>query len=391
MISYYLIFGISLIYFFIQSRKRVLTPTLFFSFMLIIALFIGLGDMIGGYDRYIYGEVFDSIADEMRGERKLSRLFYLVNGKEYGYFVWQVIVSIFTPNRYIFILVTTLTIYYLFFRVMKEYMLEYPLSVVLFMGMMFYFSMTYIREVFGVAILWQGVKYIWKRKFWRYVSVVLLAASFHGSILIALLMYLIPIKLFSKKMITFSLIMCLLIGMTPLPNLILANAGSLTEKSIGGVNAYELEDQGFRIEYVLEVLFFIWLIFKSYDKIDEDKRTLTFLNMTIGLCLILLFFMRFGQGGRFGWPFYIGVFYMIPYTISKQKTSVWMTPMVIVLFSLLFVRITIAWESLNVPYKTFLTDGMPAGDGTIFDKYEYDLDYVNNKFHRPAFDFLLLK
>ena len=391
MISYYLIFGISLIYFFIQSRKRVLTPTLFFSFMLIIALFIGLGDMIGGYDRYIYGEVFDSIADEMRGERKLSRLFYLVNGKEYGYFVWQVIVSIFTPNRYIFILVTTLTIYYLFFRVMKEYMLEYPLSVVLFMGMMFYFSMTYIREVFGVAILWQGVKYIWKRKFWRYVSVVLLAASFHGSILIALLMYLIPIKLFSKKMITFSLIMCLLIGMTPLPNLILANAGSLTEKSIGGVNAYELEDQGFRIEYVLEVLFFIWLIFKSYDKIDEDKRTLTFFNMTIGLCLILLFFMRFGQGGRFGWPFYIGVFYMIPYTISKQKTSVWMTPMVIVLFSLLFVRITIAWESLNVPYKTFLTDGMPAGDGTIFDKYEYDLDYVNNKFHRPAFDFLLLK
>ena len=122
-----------------------------------------------------------------------------------------------------------------------------------------------------------------------------------------------------------------------------------------------------------------------------DKRTLTFLNMTIGLCLILLFFMRFGQGGRFAWPFYIGVFYMIPYTISKQKTSVWMTPMVIVLFSLLFVRITIAWESLNVPYKTFLADGMPAGDGTIFDKYEYDLDYVNDKFHRPAFDFLLLK
>lgn len=391
MISYYLIFVISLIYYFIQSRKRVLSPTLFFSFMLIIALFIGLGDMIGGYDRYIYGEVFDSIADEMRGERKLSRLFYLVNGKEYGYFVWQVIVSIFTPNRYIFILVTTLTIYYLFFRVMKEYMLEYPLSVVLFMGMMFYFSMTYIREVFGVAILWQGVKYIWKRKFWRYVSVVLLAASFHGSILIALLMYLIPIKLFSKKMITFSLIMCLLIGMTPLPNLILANAGSLTEKSIGGVNAYELEDQGFRIEYVLEVLFFIWLIFKSYDKIDEDKRTLTFLNMTIGLCLILLFFMRFGQGGRFAWPFYIGVFYMVPYLVRKNKTSLPLTSIVFVVFTLLFIRITIAWESLNVPYKTFLTDGMPAGDGTIFDKYEYDLDYVNNKFHRPAFDFLLLK
>lgn len=70
--------------------------------------------------------------------------------------------------------------------------------------------------------------------------------------------------------------MVLLIGMTPLPNLILANAGNLTEKSIGGVNAYELQDQGFRIEYVLEVLFFMWMIFKNYNKIDMDKRTLTF-------------------------------------------------------------------------------------------------------------------
>lgn len=391
MISYYLIFVISLVYYFIQSRKRVLSPTLFFSFMLITSLFIGLGDMIGGYDRYIYGEVFDSIADEMRGERNLSQLFYLVNGKEFGYFVWQVIVSIFTPNRYIFILMTTLTMYYLFFRVMKKYMLEYPLSVVLFMGMMFYFSMTYLREIFGIAILWQGLKYIWERKFWKYSLLVLLSASFHTSILITLLIYFIPVKCYSKKTIILLLFISLVVGMTPLPNIILANAGSFTEKSMGGVKSYELQDQGFRIEYVLEVFFFIWLIFKSYDKIDTDKRTLTFLNMTIGLCLILLFFMRFGQGGRFAWPFYIGVFYMIPYTISKQKTSVWMTPMVIVLFSLLFVRITIAWESLNVPYKTFLTNGMPAGDGTIFDKYEYDLDYVNNKFHRPAFDFLLLK
>ena len=80
---------------------------------------------------------------------------------------------------------------------------------------------------------------------------------------------------------------------------------------------------------------------------------------------------------------------MIPYVISKQKSSVWMTPMVIVLFSLLFVRITIAWESLNVPYKTFLTDGIPAGDGKIFNKYEYDLNYVDDKFYRPAFDIAL--
>ena len=391
MIIYYFVLIISLIFYFIQRDKRVPSVSLFFFFMLALALFVGLGDMIGGYDRYIYGEVFDSIADEMRSGRNLSRLLYLVNGKEFGYFVWQVIVSIFTPNRYIFILITTLTIYYLFFRVLKKYLLEYPLSVILFMGMMFYFSMTYLREVFAIAILWQGSQYIWERKFWKYVFFVVLAASFHNSILIALVMYFIPIKRYPKKTIIIWLILCFIVGMTPLPNIILVNAGSLTEKNTGDVNAYELQDQGFRIEYVLEVLFFIWLIFKNYNKIDTDKRTLMFLNMTIVLCFILLFFMRFGQGGRFAWPFYIGVFYIIPYLVSKNKTSLPLTSIVLVVFSLLFIRISIAWESLNVPYTIFLTNGTPAGDGKIFNKYEYDLNYVDDKFYRPAFDFLLLK
>lgn len=389
MISYWLIFLFSLIYYFIQNRHKKSSSSFFFFFMLVAALFTGLGDMLGGYDRYIYGEVFDSIADEMRRGRNLSRLLYLVNGKEFGYFVWQVIVSIFTPNRYIFILITTLTIYYLFFRVMKKYLLEYPLSVILFMGMMFYFSMTYLREVFAIVILWQGIQYIWERKFWKYAFFVVLAASFHTSILIALVMYFIPIKRYPKKTIIIWLILCFIVGMTPLPNIILANAGSLTEKNTGEVNAYELQEQGFRIEYVLEVLFFIWLIFKNYNKIDTDKRTLTFLNMTIVLCFILLFFMRFGQGGRFAWPFYIGVFYIIPYLVSKNKTSLSLTSIVLVVFSLLFIRISIAWESLNVPYTTFLTNGTPAGDGKIFNKYEYDLNYVDDKFYRPAFDIAL--
>ncbi len=389
MIIYYFVLIISLIFYFIQKDKRVPSVSLFFCFMLAIALFVGLGDMIGGYDRYIYGEVFDSIADEMRGKGKISSLFYLVNGKEYGYFVWQIIVSVFTPNRYIFILVTTLTIYYLFFRVMRRYMLDYPLAVIVFMGMLFYFTMTYLRAVFAIAILWQGIRYIWERKFWKYAFFVVLAASFHTSILIALVMYFIPIKRYSKKTIIIWLILCFVAGMTPLPNIILANAGSLTEKNTGDVNVYELQEQGFRVEYVLEVIFFIWIIFKNYTRIDTDKRTLTFLNMTIGLCFILLFFMRFGQGGRFAWPFYIGGFYMIPYLVSKNKTSLPLTSIVLVVFSLLFIRISIAWESLDVPYTTFLTNGMPAGDGKIFNKYEYDLNYVDDKFYRPAFDIAL--
>lgn len=31
--------------------------------MALLALFVGFGDMLGGYDRYIYGELFDDVAE----------------------------------------------------------------------------------------------------------------------------------------------------------------------------------------------------------------------------------------------------------------------------------------------------------------------------------------
>ena len=32
-------------------------------FLIALGIFVGLGDMLGGYDRYIYGELFDRMAD----------------------------------------------------------------------------------------------------------------------------------------------------------------------------------------------------------------------------------------------------------------------------------------------------------------------------------------
>ena len=68
MLIYILVFIVAFIYY-ILSRKnsflRKSSVALGF-FFLYIALFVGLGDMIGGYDRYIYGEVFDTIADEFQ-------------------------------------------------------------------------------------------------------------------------------------------------------------------------------------------------------------------------------------------------------------------------------------------------------------------------------------
>ena len=97
MIPYLLVFVVALFY--LVKAKRIKCDKYLILYLLYVALFVGLGDMIGGCDRYIYGDMFDSIAEEMRGGRNLVRLYYLINGKEYGYFLWQVIVSFVTQNR----------------------------------------------------------------------------------------------------------------------------------------------------------------------------------------------------------------------------------------------------------------------------------------------------
>ena len=202
MLIYILVFIVAFIYY-ILSRKnsflRKSSVALGF-FFLYVALFVGLGDMIGGYDRYIYGEVFDTIADEIQhtSSPNINKIIYLVGGKEYGYFFWQILISYITQNRYIFILITTIAIYVLFFLAFKEYLDDYPLACIVFLGLLYYFSMTYLRQVIGVGFTFLSVKYIVKRKFLPFFCFWLLACSFHGSALIFFPMYFIPQKKYSK-------------------------------------------------------------------------------------------------------------------------------------------------------------------------------------------------
>lgn len=380
MLPYYLVFISAIVYFIVfwYSKKSAFPLALLFIY---ISLFVGLGDMIGGYDRYIYGEAFDAIADARNNGENVSALLYLVNGMEYGYFAWEVLISHITSNRYIFILVTTFFVYFLYFIAFNKYINDYPLACIVFLGFLYYFTMTYLRQVIAIGFAWQGIQYIWKRKPIQFFFFVALASSFHNSALLFSIMYFIPIRKYPKSLILFILATSLIIGMSSLPGAILSNAGDITNKADTNKD-YEDQLQGFRIEYVLEVLFFIIVTFSHYRKIDKNPQTLTFLNMTYCLCAVLLFFMRFGQGGRFAWPFLMGAIYILTYIADLKKAEAWVKPAVVIVCFALFVRITIAWMPMNAPYKTFLTNGEPAGNGNIYHKYEYDYNYTYDKLYR---------
>lgn len=378
MILYFCVFIVGCIFYFID-RNRKDSNLLLALFFFYLALFIGLGDMIGGYDRYIYGEVFDTIADETRGGRNYESLLYLVQGNEYGYLGWQILVSYITANRYIFILLTTVMVYLLYYVSFRKYITHYPIAAIVFLGILYYFTMTYLRQVLAVGIIWIGVRYIWERKPIKFFIFVLLAYSFHSSALIFVPMYFVPIKKFSEGQVLFFIFACLILGLTSVPSTLMSVIGEATSMALR-TGEYVEQDQGFRIEYLGEALVFVWLMFRNYPKIDTSKRTLVFMNMTFMFCGILLIFMRFGQGGRLGWFYLIGLIYMLQYLCYVKSPFKWMKPLVIIMSFLLFLRITIVWGPMHSPYKTFLTNGAP--NGNTYEANEYDFNYTMDKFYR---------
>lgn len=381
MLVYISVFVIALLYYFIGKGNLSKSNNMLMLIFGFFALLIGLGDMIGGYDRYIYGEMFDSIADETLGSKDYLRHLVVVNGYEYGYFGWQIVCSYITANRYIYILITTLIMYCLYYRTMRDYISDYPLAIVLFLGLFYYFTMTYLRQTLACGIAWQGIKYIWERKPIKFFLIVLIAFSFHNSAIFFAIMYLIPRKKFPRYSILWVLFISLILGFTPLPLQIMSSSGG--DRTIN----YQDSMNGFRIEYIFEAIFFISIFFMNYRLIPNNKKDITFLNMGIVFCSLLLLFLRFGQGGRIGWFFLMGIIYTLTTLCTNKYAKKWMRPFFITVSFVLFMRITTSWSFNLLPYKTFLTQGYPCGEKWLYENFEYDQSYTYNKLYRPIFTF----
>lgn len=387
MLIYFFMFAVAFLWYYASRSNKSLisSPIALAIFFTYLAVFIGLGDMIGGYDRYVYGALFDGISDTIAAKGSLSHLLFYIRGKEYGYLLWEVLIAHITANRYIFIFLTTGLMYFLYYRAFKEYMVDYPMACLLFLGLFVFFTMTYLRQTIACGIAWQGIRYIWQRRPIPFFAFVLLAASFHNSALVFALMYFVPIRKFSKSSVVVFLVFCLILGVSPFASWTMSFAGDAMGTEIR-TNEYVSDMQGFQIWYIIEAIVFMFIVFRNYAKINNSPKQLVFLNMTIAFCGILVAFMRFGQGGRFGWFYFIGIIYTFSTLVTIPSQKGWLKYLIHSLCFVFFMRILSSWVFLITPYKTFLTDGHPSGGASLYEENEYDYGYTDNKFYRPIID-----
>ena len=355
-------------------------PILAFSFLL-MAFFVGFSDMLGGYDRYIYGELFDNIADitNEKGRYEDASLFALYS-TEIGYGFYNILLSHLTSNRYIFILLITITIYILFFFVFKKYCVNYSFALMLFMGLMFFFTFTYLRQMVAVGLGWLSFQYIYKRKLLKFLACVLIAATFHNSAIILLPLYFIPIKRFDKKKVMLFMILCLLLGLSGGPSAIFRIYGDVADMH-NRSDSYMEEEIGFKYEYIIEAFVFLYIVFKNYRYIPITKKDTVMLNALLGFCAILLLFVQSLNGGRLGWFYMIGVIVTLSTICNGLKEKSQTRVLVLLMSFILFTRIVFQWGYMLSPYKTFFSNGIRDYD-PIYEKYEYDENYKVDKFYR---------
>lgn len=354
------------------------------TYLLFLSLFVGLSDMLGGYDRYVYGQIFDSLADDMAvGRNLLQSAPFQVYTKEIGFDVYNICIAFFTSNRYIFILITTLIIYLLLFVSFKKYLTNYPIGLFFFMALWFFFTFTYLRQVMAACIGFLSLNYVVERKLYKFLIVVGIAATFHNSALILLPFYFLPLKKHNPNNIILVMILCLIIGATGWPSNVFDVYANVTSEAARFAR-YNEADNSFRFAYVFEVFFFLYVILSNYELFDKNNvKDVVNLNMMLCFCAILLLFVKSSNGGRMGWYFMLGVIMSISKVLQKTNQRKFFLCIVIPLFLFLYIRVYTGWQVFSslYPYKTFLTDGHRQGD-VIWRDCEYDNNYDRDKLYR---------
>ncbi|WP_314664346.1 EpsG family protein [Prevotella aurantiaca] len=378
MAYYIILFVITTVLAWGHNGNTKVSKPFFFAFCLSIGLFVGLADMLGGYDRYIYSEVFQSMHENVVKGILFSEEFILFFGKEPVFGLINDFIAFFTPNRYIFILAYTILLYMVYAVNFYKYTKNPFFALLVFEGLMFFFTFTYLRQVLAAGVVWLAIPYVAQRSLKKYLLFIVLATLIHNSAAYMLLLYFIPRRKFEEKHIVLFMLALLVIGISGITKFVFSLSGdAVSNARIAGYA--ETAEIGFRIEYVIEAMLFLSILLFNYKRIDEDALSLTLANVYLMFCGVLLFFCKSSDGGRIAWYCLIGIIVILE-RLCRPKSAVPLKGFITIMSFVLFYRILSSWGILLYPYKTFLTPGIREGD-FIEEMYEYDHSYDNDKLY----------
>ncbi len=350
MIPYILIFLIAtfLYYFedYIKNKKN-----LFWLFAISLACFIGFRDMLGGFDVYIYGEVYEANSD----------LILIYEPFEIGFRLYFYTLKLINADRYFMFFITAFITIVVQFLIIKKhtpiYLLFFPLFILF--GKFTIMDFVYLRQGLAICLIWFSISYIEKRKLIPFILIVLIANTFHKSAILFLPMYFFyNFSLSSLNMIGIS-ISTLIVAITPLSAFVFGKILNLTDDE-KLVNYITEGNNPVNIYYLIEVIVIIILILFFKNKFYETQKGKLVLNGMFLYILVSLLSLTNATFVRFGWYYYffviIGFTYIYNFIEAPKQKGLFKN-ITFLYFSLIFFRIVIIWDGGDLlPYKSIFED-----------------------------------
>jgi hypothetical protein len=353
----YLIFALS----FFKNDKNS-TNILFGVLIVVLAVFIGSRDMIGGFDVYIYGAIYESS----------NEAIFKYPPFEYGFKLYYLFLKLFSSNRHFMFFMTALICVAANFIMIKKYSKALYITLYIYFAKFCLMHFVYLRQILAMSVIWFAIPYIVKRKPIWFFGFIFLAANLHLSALIFVPMYfLYNIKLTNVKI--FLLLMgALLIAYSPIGAFIFSFFADSTGNEKIGVYVQKTQNV-VNVFYLLEIFLILLLIRNFKEKFYGTIKGTVIVNGMVFYLGISAMALNNATFVRFSWyPYYfviIGLSYIYSFIDDKENKKHFLT-LIFLYFGLMFIRLVIVIDGGDwIPYKAFFFD-FPFREGQ-FDWMEY--------------------
>jgi len=324
----------------------------FYALLTIMVLFAGFRDMIGGFDIYIYCNVYE-----------WNIIFiYLFDFFEMGFRLFLIALHLFSPRREFFIFATALIMLFLHMRVLKKHSNLPYFAIFIYFCKFYLFSFVYLRQGLAMGIIWLSIPYIMNKSYIKAILLIALAFTFHKSALIFAPILFVSNRRFSTFQLISGIILFLIIFLSPIGKFL---GSFLAEASANQKLAGYVKDTSINIFYVIELLLFttLALLFRKY--FYQYKQTMLFFNGFILYLLVSVVGLTNPTFVRLTWYYFVFVALSLPYMLyflKEVNLRIAFKSFIALYYAMVFFRLLISYDDGDLmPYKTVFQKGERNG------------------------------
>lgn len=340
-------------YIIIKSQQFIISKKSISEFILVIELmFITIfRKYTVGTDLRMYTRLFEEI-NEYSWKNILNSKF------EPGYMIYNRFIIFFSDNIQVFIAVTgflTVGIYiYEIFR--KSYDAFFVMYLSLTFGF-FFFQFTALRQVIAIALFMFAIDRLEKRKWIDYIFIILIASTFHLSVLVCIPFALIVILPWTNRLLK-------LIWMIEIVAIVMMRGILKLVVFYFPRYSYILrETTNYRLGYIARIIIIsgLYLVsvyyckigrhgFKLYVKTDNDSKE-TFILILGSIATVLMTMINYFESvQRMTYYFIPYVFLCVDIAINKNIKMKKVIPIIYIFLGIYYILCFTGYTSINTPF-----------------------------------------